>query len=214
MPVKPLPKKLVKRLERASSVILRQLERMKSVDHRFDDPFRRSEKVLRAKKHNFYRGRVRQMNVSKDYSGVELVIKRTHNTKGFSSTELNDIQRMVKAHNERIKRFGKENEIKYVLREPIAYDIGNDLVAMAKTNKPSLREILGPFKDVGNPNKLTLRGIQFFRKLSKKHNVTRKQLAIAAEQVSKETGIGQTNILLLGVNKKGKFIFMPLFDVY
>ncbi len=213
MPVKPLPKSLVFRLKKVSSVIVRFLGKMKNVDYRKNDFSRK--KIMSENTFEWGR-RIRQMNVSRNYPEVKLVVKRTHNDRTATHTELKEIQSRVKNYNKKIKQQKKRNE-SFVLREPIAYDIGNGLVAMAKTNKPSVNEILGHIKYFDSKgvvlSSTTIKGTRFFRKLSKKHGVNKEQLESAAIQLFNEISIMPTNILLLGVNKKKQFIFMPLIDI-
>jgi len=212
MPAKSLPKKLVNRLEAVAPVIDRYLGSMKNIDYRkrgFSDP----------KDISSWGYRVRQMNVSRNYPGVELVIKKAHFSVAAKS-EIKKIQKRVMRYNGKTKRLigiikNKGKKRNHVLREPIAYDIGNGLVAMAKTNKPSLSEVLGIFKinDDVSEHRITARGTGFFRKLSREHGVTKAELKIGAKQVFKGTRIHPVNIILLGANKKGEFILMPFIDL-
>ncbi len=215
MPVKPLPKKLVSRLKKVSTKINKSLGRMKNIDPRQNDFARKNIFKVPSKDTYVWGGRIRQMNISRNYPGVKLVIKKMHADMRGANTELREIQLRVRNYNELIKKKGIPKDLNFVLREPIAYDLGNNLVAMAKTNKPNLNEILGDIKL--KPHIIeaspTTKGRQFFRKLSKKHGFTKKQLEQAAKQVYEKIDIMPSNILLLGV-KNGKFIFMPLIDLY
>ncbi len=216
MPTKPLPKKLVSRLKKITDKreqrkrfkqgkeeISGNLGSMKNIDHRRNDPEIKQLLALNPKNISSAGGRVREMDVSKQFPGIKLVIKKIHVAPN-SIKEINEIKKIVKSHN---KSFEPEN---YVLREPIAYALGNGLVAMAKTNKPNLDEILGS-------NGKTIRGQEFFRKLKKKHRVTKTQLNEAFGRFYRRTktkyiDFPTRNILLLGV-KNGKFVFMPLVDL-
>jgi hypothetical protein len=214
MPVKPLPKKLIERLK---SLVKKRAKRagraeanktfwrMRNADHR-----EQKEKTTSSF--------VKKFNVSRNFPfEKEIVIKMVHG-RDTAKQEIEQIQSIVREHN---KKFHPEN---YVLREPIAYDLGYNFVAMAKVNKPSLVEILYAFAASSNKRMLssdyggTLRGFSFFSKLQKKYGVTKIQLAIAAEEVTERTELSMHrlsmhNILLLGVNKKGQFVFMPLIDL-
>ncbi len=208
MPVKPLPKKLVKRLERVSAVISKKRElrssgeetsflgRMKNVDARKQHYPERSFK--NPVNSSLLFGRVRKMNVSRNYPEVSLVVKRKHYF--VNNNE-------VGAVNEIIDRVNSSKEKgNYVLRKPFAYEIGNDLIAMAKTNKPSVADIIG--------KKPTERGKSFFRKLSKKYRVTEQELKSYFRNLKELSLFEERNVLLLGVTKDKKFIFMPLVDLY
>ena len=84
------------------------------------------------------------------------------------------------------------------------------IVAMAKTDKPEVRQIL-------SSSEKTEKGVLFFKKLKQKYGVTEKQLEEAAEKVRQRTFIFDSNLLILGVEttKNGnRFVFMPLPDTY
>jgi len=217
MPAKTLPKRLVQRLTRASKVINKYLGSMKNIDPRRNDDARtKLWKVDSKDTENYWGGRVRQMNVKRNYPELELVIKKSHHKPG-AKNELIEIENRIDWHDWYVNKPNVNALNSYVLRKPIAYAIGNGLIAMAKTNKPTLNEVLGHVKglslEIIEPP-ATSRGKQFFRKLSKKHKFTKKQLAAATIQVCKLMHMNPRNILFLGVNKKGKFIFMPLVDLY
>jgi len=83
MPLKPLPKKLIARLEKVISAhsvrrhgrqdgIYAALGRMENIDHR------KPGYQYCPKDTVHWGGRIRQMNVSRNFSGVELALKRTH----------------------------------------------------------------------------------------------------------------------------------------
>lgn len=203
MPVKTLPKKLVKRLKNASPVISRYLGRMKNIDHRSDLRNNSIEST------STWGRRVRQMDVSKNYPKTELVIKRTHK-KSVSDSDSNArrtvsfIRGMVKKHN---SKYGAESG--YVLIVPKAYAIRKDLIAMAKTDCPSIEEI------TGNPEDRTQRGKMFFEKIQEKYGVTEQQLDDKFNLLWRRIRRAEPdkgNIVLLGY-KKGAFIFMPLVDL-
>lgn len=199
MPVKKLPKKLVHRLQRASPKISEYLGSMRNIDHRMRSrkicyaPSQREIKKNPRNTENML-GRVRQMNVSRNFPKTELVIKRTHYPANWTIKELRD---RVICHN---LNFKPKN---YKLLTPELYEISPMLVAMQKTSVPSIHEIL--FSK-------TPRGKKFFAELAEKHAVTKKQLLSAIYDVSLRTGLHGTNILLLGYKNK-KFQFMPLADL-
>ncbi len=197
MPVKSLPKKLVKRLRKVAGQIDRKLGLMKNIDHRqtwINRPVRPAHTT------KAWGYRVREMNVQRNFPKTELVIKRTHD---MPARELiQTLQEIVQRHN---RQFTPDT---YVLIEPKAVPISAELVAMAKTNAPSVDEIL--FQGIRQG---TRRGKQFFEKLVEKNpGITTAALDEAAGKVIARTGIEFGNLLLLGV-KKGKFVFMPLVDL-
>lgn len=149
MPVRRLPKALVERLrhlveaeERKAALQKRGIRtygvlgRSKNIDYRKDS-------ALLVDNYDLTRSwgyRVRVINVSHNFPRIgEVVIKRVH---VFSAQiTIDKINEIVSIHN---KKYSPEN---YILLKPNAFAIGDDLVAMAKTNAPSVGEILG-FKNL------------------------------------------------------------------
>ncbi|MBU2100306.1 hypothetical protein KKB11_03670, partial [Candidatus Micrarchaeota archaeon] len=183
MPVKPLPKFLIQRLRRIVNKRIRThgessidyfLAKMTSVDHRRKWLEQQFGKGL---EHN----RVREMNVSRNFPETKLIIKKLH-----YPDELKILRNKVRNHNKRkgLLKFD------YILRMPFAYSLGHGFVAMTKTNKPNLAEILESFKDGG-----TYRGKNFFRELVKDSKITRSQLVNAARKASELTKLNYGNIL-------------------
>ncbi|MCR4368507.1 MAG: hypothetical protein NUV67_01225 [archaeon] len=214
MPIKPLPLTLVLRLRRLakavpSQKVYRALGKMKNIDHRREKawaqmPDGRTATVPKGSTMHWGR-RVREMNVSRNYPGVELVVKRTHEHPAKRTIEyLADLFRKV----------GSANPKAFVLRFPHVYEVSNDLIAMHKTDSPSLMEILGGF------GSSTRRGKSFFSKLKREQRASKKDLRLAAKEFSSffDKGISDPwdvyrNTLLLGY-ENGKFVFMQLPDVY
>lgn len=197
MPIRPLPKKLVNWLQAAARRGL-DLGQMENVDHRqrFPDLVFTPEEST-----NVSGRRVRQINVGQNFPRENLkgvVIKRTHDLTARET--IRRLQNIVKSHN------AKYTPSNYALLMPHAYEIGEDLIAMAKTSNPSVQEILS------KSGSQTQRGKDFFGKIAKKFSVTENDLRAAAETVKEMTGILQGNLLLLGYIDK-RFIFMPLIDI-
>lgn len=140
--------------------------------------------------------RVRQMKVARNFQETELVIKRTD--KDTAKEVIKKLVSAVKRHN---MEFTPE---KYSLLMPRAYVVGERLIAMSKTNAPEIDEILHDH---------TQRGIAFFEQMKKTYGVTEQQLKEASSEVFKRTGIKSHNLLLLDF-EKGKFVFMPLADIW
>jgi len=209
MPVKALPKDIVARLKKIGPELERLrrttrnprapkeawlLARMKNIDHRRGkNPRSQGERDIEN-----WSGRVRQLRVSLRGTGV--VIKKTHDATAWET--ISWIQRKVRIHNE-LPKLPED----YVLVEPKAYAISRSLIAMAKTRKPSVEEI------IGLDEKQTERGRKFFAKLKAKHGITEHHLRYAMRILRDITGFKSSNVLLLGV-KNGKFVFMPLLDMY
>ncbi len=150
MPVKPLPKSLIRRLRRAAPAIDKMLGRMKNIDYEADFLARYGRSPTDT---GSVGGRVRQMNVKRNFPKVEVVIKRTH-LGDFSAQRLIEIVRStVRTHNQRAR------PRLYTLVAPTAYAISLHLIAMAKTEAPTVRDII----------RRTPRGMVFFERLAKKY---------------------------------------------
>ncbi len=188
MVLRPLPKELVARLERAAPKIDSRLGKMKNADHRAS--------LTGANEFTTYLWgrRVRQMNVAKNYPGIRLVIKRVH---GYPAEET--IRRLHEKVDEHRKRLpGAE----YALQKPHAYAIGHDLVAMAGTNAPSVEELYYRPSD---------RGQKAIARLLKR-GFSEEGIRTAAHAAAEAMGTGYRNIVLAG-SRRGKLVFVPLADL-
>ncbi|MFH0954906.1 MAG: hypothetical protein V1777_02285 [Candidatus Micrarchaeota archaeon] len=205
MPRKSLSPALIARLKRMSPVIDRFLGKMKNIDTRrhlqsiqdLTDPEWGTIHLLPTDT-QYPSRRVRQMNISRNYPSTSLVIKRADNA---SAQEVIDfVKQKVRKHN---KKFGTKD---YILLEPRAYAISQDLIAMAKTRAPNVADILYGGEGTGAA---TL----FFDNLCKKNQsrISKKNLSQVTGTISRRTNWARHNILLLGFSK-GKFVFMPLVD--
>jgi len=199
MPIKPLPVELVKRLralvkkevekKRSLDRAYRLLGRMKIVDHRAGE-----RKQLDLTLTDTWARRVRQMSVSRNYPKTRLVIKRVHDLTARKTLEL--LRKQVRAHNRRFKSEG------YELRMPLAYPIGKDLVAMAKTSAPSLEEVL---------IKRSRRGERLFKELKEKHGFSGQKLKRIVKTLLRDSEIEPHNMIVFVENKK--LVFVPLVDI-
>ncbi len=212
MPTRPLPKDLIERLEKAEPKHSEKLWRMKNADHRLAfHPLRNS---LPARETDFWGTRARLIEVSDSYPGISVVLKRDRTP--LKTVTL--VKNTVKKHNETYK------PKLYRLLEPHAYPLPSQLIAMAKTDKPSLEEILGSDLDPKNDGQ-TARGRAFFEKLQKRHAISEERLKKAyaelrnaadempnfAEGLIPKTITRPDHILVIGF-RNGKFAFMPLVD--
>lgn len=199
---KPLPPALVKELTRLAPHLEKRLPSMENVDHRKGGLFTRNRRdVLQ------WGGRVRQLNVSKNFPGVEVVVKRDDgdNAKGTLAA----ISREVDAYE---LQQSEPSNAEFILRRPYAYAISDKLIAMAKTDKPNIREILGDKTPYYNKGGATQRGRTFFSKLKKEHQVSEEQLITAVRALSLKTNLTAGNVIVAGV-ENGKFVFIPLADL-
>jgi hypothetical protein len=197
MPEKPLPHELVERLTKASDIISKRLGTMKNVDHRKnwqywpqpDNPDFNSRGEGK---------RVREFNAKKNFPETNVVIKRDNE---FSPSDtIEKISRIVQLHNSRhegktaliLRFFGLKQKLPYELRQPFAYDIGHGLIAMAKTESPSLDEI------IWLEESQTPRGKSRFNELQKQHGFTFEDLRKAANLARINSLIPTKHLLLTG----------------
>lgn len=189
---RPLPETLVKRLRaivsKNASEWSKKMSKMKSIDHRGKQP-----------KPRLWGERVREMNVSRNFPGIRLVVKKGHMP--FDSKFVVDtIKEIVKDHNNTFKP--KEYELVEMPAEFLGYGFFEDFIAMPKVDAPTVYEMR---------HDSTVRGKRFTQ-LLKKFKFSLKQLESAAKIVEKRTGISPDNLVFLGL-RKGKFVFMPLADL-
>ncbi len=201
MPVKPLPKKLVNRLRASVKKSRRKktgrikraqiaLGNMKNIDPR--SGYIGKRKPLST---DDWGDRVRQMNVSRNFPGVELVVKRVHTVSAKRTITI--INKKIANHN---KKFRSKN---YKLLYPKAYVIGKELVAMSKLEAPNLYEVT---------NKSNNNAIAMFRKIKSELKISAKELNSLSSTIMERTNIKRRNFLVLGV-ENGKIVLMPAIDI-
>lgn len=192
MPVKPLPHELVKRLERVGKKIAKVHHLLVNVDHRS-----RHYGMRGPRDNMLHHNMVRELNVSKTFPGIgkTVVIKRIHGKN--AEDVVSGVENAVFWHN-----IGYPESELYDLLKPFAYPIDKEYIAMAKTDYPSVIEILY------NPTK---RGRKYFAEL-KKQGAKIRDLKKAAEIVKRRIGIPERNLLLVGF-ENGVFQFVPLVDL-
>ncbi len=214
MVLKPLPDKLVSRLKgiieerggkRGEDELIRMMGRMRIADHRYHIRDRDIElngrlfKALARSDTSDWGRRVRELNVSRNFPRAPIVLKISHSR--FPNVLIRQIKAKVINHNENFRNSS------YILREPHAYLLWDRVIAMSKTDRPSLVEIMG------RKRQITTRGLRFLRKMQRQHGFSRRKLLDAASKLWERTGIDPGNFLFVGVNR-GKFVFVPLIDVY
>jgi hypothetical protein len=218
----PLPHKLVRRLQSdisryADSSVARKTGRsfdrtqwahigMKNIDDR-----KIVARTPNPELSNFGVGeRVREMNISRTFPGVKLVIKRNH-----FGTAADTIRRIRKTVNEHNSQFGNDPRYKIVILPAEA--LNGEYIAMPKVNAVRVSEIINFHYAENYFDKRTARGKKYFQKLKKEFGVTEQQLKKAAQllQDRTETGvcIHPANTFLLGL-EDGRFVFMSHADTY
>jgi hypothetical protein len=217
MPARRLPNKLVSRLrtvvknaEKRGHDIPRFLGKMPNVDRRMEYdrkkmwifPFDKPEEFARAE---IQGSRVRQLNISRNYPkkasgkpGVELVIKHAHTDN--AKITLDTVGRKVREFNKEVKNPG------FFFVAPKAYVVGKRLIAMSKTEAPTIEELIVS----SDP-----RAIKIVNDLSGKLNISPKKLILtihnAAEMIGDYTNISRGDIFVMGV-KNGKLVYMAAPD--
>jgi|GEM_PF-6074179 len=134
MVTRPLSKRFLRELERASPAIRKHLGLLEIADPR----------GLIGKKSDLARdtlvagSRVRAMNVSRHSRVGSIIIKKVHfkPSKMSAREVLEDVNFRVRVLKQRFPNAA------FDLRAPIAYAISSDLIAMAKSNHPNLRHVL------------------------------------------------------------------------
>lgn len=225
VPYRPLPLSLVARLRELSardlavsrSAVRRGcgvrsradsvLSRLKNIDPRRNVPrfteTGRPQRALQPGDTRHWGGRVRQFDVSRNYPGVELVIKRMHGASAAKAVRI--IRGRVARHNARFK------PTSYELVKPHAHPIRSNLVAMSKVDAPALDELFQNPKIAGIT--VVLRRRNDYVKLRDKHGFTDAQFKAAMRKVCSRTKISMENMLFFGV-RRGKFVFIPLLDLF
>lgn len=209
MPVKPLPKKLIGRLTKASAKIEKSLGRMKNIDSRRNSAYRRLINFgLKPNPKNTkeWGGRVRQMNVSRNFFGTDLIIKRVQDAPVKklveSTTRIRFLtaQKTIDVIKKKIEKYNKKYKSKTTdVIMPDAHAINNKLIAMQKID--GVTSITG-----NSPEK------KFFRQLLKKNNISKTKYYLEKRKVCFRSGIPFDQLAFVGI-KKGKLVFMPLMDL-
>ncbi|MCX6802137.1 MAG: hypothetical protein NT067_03400 [Candidatus Diapherotrites archaeon] len=142
---RPLPSALIARLRAAERKISPRLGAMKNSDARVPSLYGRKPREWPSGWQEMDAGttgfRVREMNVSRNFPGVRLVLKRPHG-EGLSGREPS-AQDVIDRINGKVRLINEGFHPKdFELRAPFAYAVGNDLIAMRKTNAPTLRQVL------------------------------------------------------------------------
>ena len=213
MPVKPLPKKLVQRLQRAAGVLDRYLGSMKPADWR--------HKLLMGRGHSpkntrVWGGRVRKLAVSGNFPSTRVVLKRIHLVPALSEGRAEWLRRrndkvpnlrkalrarmaygLIKFVRGEVHRHNNRypDERSYRLLPPIGYAVGKELIAMARTNAVTVAAFL-----------------YHFDKIAPKY-FSKQKLEAAADLMCERTNFSKSNVLILSFTG-GKFVFMPLIDLY
>ncbi|MEK6941509.1 MAG: hypothetical protein AABW85_01480 [archaeon] len=203
MPLRPLPPVLIERLKTLVAKEISSAERRGNASrvHGFHgslkniDPRRRQRADLPLDSTEGYGRRVRQLAVRRRFPEIgRVVIKRVHGES--ARLTIQEIINRVRIHNKRCR------PQLYVLLEPVAYDIGANLVAMAKVNRPTIKDVV----------ESTVVGKKFAI-LQKKVGLGINDLKAAGLEMLHNTGFYPRNVLVVGA-KDGKFEFLPLIDLW
>ena len=221
MPVKPLPAKLVERLKQRAPEIEKLLGGMKNIDPRSGSE---SQRLIAATDVASMARRVRQMDVARNFPGVELILKN-HVPLENSSTRIkrhpaagliNAIKSAVKQHNSVVR------DAPYVLEAPHLYKISKNIIAMSKTNAPTLDAVLSPYSaaqlrteyDADFVNQAKAHVVELERQGKTVDDLRSAFYALCNNKTHFEKNglsVSNSNLLYLGI-KNGKFHFMPLAD--
>jgi hypothetical protein len=201
VPVEKLPPEIVERLRRVvvragkrGHDVYAALGELKNIDPRQNYP--ECTPIPGNDTENWGR-RVRQVNIKRNLSDVEVVIKRVHG--GFDAQQtIQDVHDKVAAHNE---RYPPED---YILMEPAADPIGKDLVAMPKNRGMSIMRLAyGENDDKERVSML---------KEMEKNGVDLKKIREVKSGVYHRTRISGDDMTVEGV-VDGKIILLPTIDI-
>ncbi|QQR92999.1 MAG: hypothetical protein IPJ89_02010 [Candidatus Iainarchaeum archaeon] len=148
--------------------------------------------------------RVRGMNISRNYPGTKLILKRS---------QILDAKKEIKLVRRAVKKFNALPSVSRphcVLLPPIAYSVGKGLIAMREVKYPAVDELID-FR-TSEYGTLTPRGAQWVKRLQRK-GMDMETFRDIVDEVSRITDIAPRNIMVLGV-QKGKLILMPFVDSY
>jgi hypothetical protein len=220
MVLRPLPKSLIKRVRKAAGKkpesIRDFVSKLKNIDHRAEEV---GEIFSRLPSIDMPGGRVYSMNVSRTYPRLrEVVIKRTHGSRARDLTSAQVVKILRKSVSNHNKRFGTKD---YYLLKPIAYPFGKEYVLMSKVNKFSISQVISSAIQIGLPPNFYSNGSsqKFILGLSKKTKKPVDLLVFELGRASKllmkriENIESDSNFLVVGY-KNGKFIFVPLVDLF
>lgn len=200
----PLPEPLVQRLRilvkekskthRGRKRIYSFLGSRKNIDHRKKSMPKKAVPETDTKS---WGRRIRSFDISRNYPGTELVVKRVH---GKLSAErlIFEINKKVVLHN------SSKKNLPYELLKLPAHAIGVRLLVMPRIEAPTVDEMLDPLER-------TKRGKVFLKKL-KQAGFSERLLKNAALEAKKNSGFSQWHLWCLGA-RKGNFVFMPLADL-
>ncbi|MBM3282025.1 MAG: hypothetical protein FJY86_01635 [Candidatus Diapherotrites archaeon] len=186
MPTKQLPRKLLHDLRKRVGLLEGVFPHLPVVDSRnLNQPSPLAK---------FARGqRVRTLDVRKR-SPVPLALKWVHG--GTAKQNIWVVQSRVRVHN---RDYPKGC---YILREPIAYPVGRNLVAMELTTRPSAADVM----------ESTPKGVLALHELSKA-GLSVESFKSAVYELYSRTGFTADNIIFVEIRKR-KFVFMPYVDIY
>lgn len=159
--------------------------------------------------------RVRSLNVSRNYPELKnVVIKRLH----IGGVKNDAFKLHLAVLNERVKKvcFSKRGN-EFVMLNPIAYKIGENYVAMAYADHPSLKELKDTLRFSKNPSP------EWDEKTIRAKNVLDSQLPTMQKRklifnhalYFSKFELYENNVLFLGFDKKRNLpVYVPLFDLF
>ncbi|MBI2530493.1 MAG: hypothetical protein HYW05_05110 [Candidatus Diapherotrites archaeon] len=206
---KPLPKEILAKVRNKILKNPKIFKYLPIIDARSDGKYSRTVGWLR---------HVRAATIKTWHypKGVKVVIKYVHYSPS-AKQKIKFITNVARAHN------SEKKPALYELWEPAASPVGVEFIAMPVISAPTIRDVLGPI------NKFAAKsGRLFFRDMQKTSGISseklKEKLKYAYNELHEnlnnltylqdaEYGIKESNFFVLGY-KKGKFIFMPMMDIW
>ncbi len=217
---KPLPDALVRNLSRIAQskheqAVLRRFLRLKNVDLRVskEDEMRFQQLINNTsyKKTHFrfedalqkHGLRVRELNISKkDPFLRKVVIKASHAIFGQSVNSYEAVD-LIFERVESANAFAQKNKSKWRVNKPFLYPLSEKFIAMAKTDFASTDSFLHKL----HSNKIFCKIFELKNHIS----VTEFEKIVSSVTIALDTP--PRNVLFVG-KKKGKFVFVPLADLF
>lgn len=201
MPYVALPERVVHRLKKVAKRL--PLGRMQNVDYRKDRAEAHPESITKPG------GRVRELRVKPETSMIPIVIKQVHGQ--FTAPRLIEwLHEKVTRYNKKFKNKSLQvKNLKYELRIPNAYAISDHRVAMAKTDAPTVHEVLHESSARGK------KMVDEWEKQGLNSQRMKWRLQYIAQDINFGVGITPENLFLTEVNNGVcEFVIVPAVDEF
>jgi hypothetical protein len=147
--------------------------------------------------------RVRELDVSKKYPALgKVAIKAVHSNIGRTMDAVGFV-REIEERVDKANSLAEKLKASWRVKKPFIYALNNELVAMAKTSYPEVSSLK---KQLAKDDKKR-------KEFEKNYGVAFNVFENIVDGVSSSLGLHERNILFVG-KEKGKFLFIPLADLF